>query len=89
VLPISLALFSKISPKQITSTVIGLYYFAFLIANAMVGYVGGLYSSLPTTTFWLIHVASAAFGLVAFIVFKMVIGHRMQSTPEDQAAALS
>lgn len=89
VLPISLALFSKISPKQITATVIGLYYFAFLIANAVVGYVGGLYSSLPTTTFWLIHVASAAFGLVAFIVFKMVIGHRMQSTPEDQAAALS
>ena len=89
VLPISLALFSKISPKQITSTVIGLYYFAFLIANAVVGYVGGLYSSLPTTTFWLIHVASAAFGLIAFIVFKIVIGHRMQSTAEDQAAVLS
>ncbi|HEX3423270.1 MAG TPA: peptide MFS transporter [Sphingomicrobium sp.] len=88
VLPISLALFSKISPKQITSTVIGLYYFSFLIANAVVGYVGGLYSSLPTTTFWLIHVASAAFGLIAFIIFKIVIGHRMQSTPEDQAALL-
>ena len=88
VLPISLALFSKISPKQITSTVIGLYYFSFFIANALVGYVGGLYSSLPTTTFWLIHVASAAFGLVAFVIFKMVIGHRMQSTPEDQAKAL-
>ena len=89
VLPISLALFSKISPKQITATVIGLYYFSFLIANAVVGYVGGLYSSLPTTTFWLIHVGSAAFGLIAFILFKMVIGHRMQSTPDDQAAALS
>jgi POT family proton-dependent oligopeptide transporter len=89
ILPISLALFSKISPKQLTSTVIGLYYFSFLIANAVVGYVGGLYSSLPTTTFWLIHVASAAFGLVAFIIFKVVIGHRMQSTPRDQAAALS
>ena len=89
VLPISLALFSKISPKQITATVIGLYYFAFLIANAVVGYVGGLYSSLPTTTFWLIHVGSAVFGLVAFAVFKMVIGHRMQGNAEDQAAALS
>jgi POT family proton-dependent oligopeptide transporter len=88
VLPISLALFSKISPKQITSTVIGLYYFSFFIANALVGYVGGLYSSLPTTTFWLIHVASAAFGLVAFIIFKMVIGHRMTSTTADQAKAL-
>jgi POT family proton-dependent oligopeptide transporter len=88
VLPISLALFSKISPKQITSTVIGLYYLSFFIANAVVGYVGGLYSSLPTTTFWLIHVASAAFGLVAFVIFKIVLGKRMQSTPADQAKAL-
>jgi POT family proton-dependent oligopeptide transporter len=89
VLPVSLALFSKISPKQITATVIGLYYLAFFIANAMVGYVGGLYSSLPTTTFWLIHAGSAAFGLVAFVIFKVVIGRRMQGTPADQAAALS
>jgi POT family proton-dependent oligopeptide transporter len=88
VLPISLALFSKISPKQITATVIGLYYLAFFIANAVVGYVGGLYSSLATTTFWLIHVASAAFGLVAFVIFKMALGKRMQSTPEDQVKAL-
>jgi POT family proton-dependent oligopeptide transporter len=89
VLPISLALFSKIAPRQITATVIGLYYLAFFIANAMVGWVGGLYSSLPTTTFWLIHVASAAFGLIAFVIFKIVIGRRMQGTPQDQAAALS
>jgi POT family proton-dependent oligopeptide transporter len=89
VLPVSLALFSKISPKQITATVIGLYYLSFFVANAVVGYVGGLYSSLPTTTFWLIHVASAAFGLVAFVVFKLAIGKRMQGTAKDQAAALS
>ncbi len=89
VLPISLALFSKIAPRQITATVIGLYYLAFFIANAVVGYVGGLYSSLPTTTFWLIHVASAVVGLAAFVVFKFALGHRMQGTPQDQAAALS
>ena len=89
VLPISLALFSKISPKQITATVIGLYYLSFFIANAVVGYVGGLYSSLPTTTFWLIHAASAGFGLIAFIIFKVVIGHRMTTGPKEQAAALS
>jgi POT family proton-dependent oligopeptide transporter len=89
VLPISLALFSKIAPRQIGGTVIGLYYLAFFAANKAVGYVGGLYSSLPTTTFWLIHVASAAFGLVAFIVFKLVIGKRMTSGPAEQAAALS
>jgi len=88
ILPISLALFSKIAPRQINATVIGLYYLAFFVANAIVGWVGGLYSSLPTTTFWLLHVASAAFGLVAFTVFKLVLGKRMNSTVEDQAAAL-
>jgi POT family proton-dependent oligopeptide transporter len=90
VLPISLALFSKISPKQITATVIGLYYLSFFIANAVVGYVGGLYSSLPTTTFWLIHVASAAFGLVAFAIFKIVLGKHLGGTSaREQAKALS
>jgi POT family proton-dependent oligopeptide transporter len=88
ILPIALALFSKIAPKQINATVIGLYYLAFFLANAVVGWVGGLYSSLPTTTFWLIHVASAVFGLVAFAVFKLVLGHRMTTGVEEQAEAL-
>ncbi|HUP67261.1 MAG TPA: oligopeptide:H+ symporter [Sphingomicrobium sp.] len=90
ILPVSLALFTKIAPKQITATVIGLYYLAFFAANKAVGYVGGLYSSLPTTTFWLIHIASAAFGLVAFAVFRMVLGKRMAGTGvREQAEALS
>jgi POT family proton-dependent oligopeptide transporter len=90
ILPIALALFSKIAPRQINATVIGLYYLAFFLANGVVGYVGGLYSSLPTTTFWLIHVASAAFGLVAFFVFKLVLGKRMSGTGvREQAKALA
>ena len=55
----------------------------------VVGYVGGLYSSMPTTSFWLLHVASAVFGLVAFAVFKAVVGRRMDAGPQEQAAALS
>ncbi len=88
VLPVSLALFSKMAPRAIGATVIGLYYLSFFVANKVVGYVGGLYSSLPTTTFWLIHVASAVFGLVAFAVFKVAIGQRMTDSAEDQAKAL-
>jgi POT family proton-dependent oligopeptide transporter len=88
ILPISLALFSKIAPRQINATVIGLYYLAFFIANAVVGWVGGLYSSLPTTTFWLNHVASAAVGLVAFAVIKLVLGKRMEGSAQEQAAVL-
>ncbi len=76
------------APRPIGATVIGLYYLAFFIANKVVGYVGGLYSSLPTTTFWLIHVASAVIGLIAFWAFKIVVGQRMVSAVEDQAKAL-
>ena len=87
ILPVSLALFTKVAPKQITATVIGLYYLAFFAANAIVGYVGGLYSSLPTTTFWLLHVASAVVGLVAFILFKWLIAGRMDRGQEADAEA--
>ncbi|HTU10813.1 MAG TPA: peptide MFS transporter [Allosphingosinicella sp.] len=83
VLPISLALFSKIAPKAITATVIGLYYLAFFAANKIVGYIGGLYSSLPTTTFWLIHVGSAVIGLVAFVMFKAFMGKRLAPPPQE------
>src|SRR4029078_8270110 len=38
ILPVSLALFSKIAPRQINATVIGLYYLSFFAANAIVGY---------------------------------------------------
>jgi POT family proton-dependent oligopeptide transporter len=88
VLPVSLALFSKMAPKANSGTVIGLYYLAFFAANKVVGQVGQLYSSLPTTTFWLIHVASAVVGLIAFALFKLVLGKRMTSSAEDQARAL-
>jgi POT family proton-dependent oligopeptide transporter len=89
ILPISLALFTKIAPRQITATVIGLYYLSFFAANKVVGYVGGLYSTLPTTTFWLLHVASAGVGLVAFAIFMVALGKRMQNSAADQARALS
>jgi POT family proton-dependent oligopeptide transporter len=77
ILPVSLALFSKIAPRAINATVIGLYYLAFFLANKIVGYIGGLYSTLPTTTFWLIHVGTAAVGLVAFVLFKVLVNDRM------------
>lgn len=79
ILPVSLALFSKVAPRALNATVIGLYYLAFFAANKIVGTIGGWYSTMPTTTFWLLHVACAATGLVAFVVFKLVVGKRLAS----------
>jgi len=87
ILPVSLALFSKIAPKKLNATVIGLYYLAFFAANKIVGQVGQLYSSMDTPTFWLIHIASAVVGLFAFILFKIFMSKRMELPSETPAAA--
>lgn len=87
ILPVSLALFSKIAPRQINATVIGLYYLAFFGANKIVGQIGQLYSTLDTPTFWLLHVATAGVGLVAFVLFKMFMSKRMAEPHEAAAAA--
>jgi proton-dependent oligopeptide transporter, POT family len=87
ILPVSLALFSKIAPRQINATVIGLYYLAFFSANKIVGQVGQLYSTMDTPTFWLLHVASAGVGLAAFTLFKLLMSRRMAEHHEAAAAA--
>jgi POT family proton-dependent oligopeptide transporter len=85
IMPVSLALFSRLAPKAIAATVLGIYYLAFFAANKIVGIVGGWYSSMPTTTFWLLHIGAAGVGLVAFTLFKLLLAPRLLS--EEAALA--
>ena len=79
-LPVSLALFAKLAPKAINATVIGLYYLAFFAGNSMVGWVGGLYESWPTTSFWLLHAGFAASAGAVFVLFKLFLARRLVQT---------
>ena len=73
ILPVSLALVSKIAPRRMVATSVGIYYLAFFLANKIVGEVGGWYSTMPIGQFWLVHVAGAVIGLAAFVVFKLFL----------------
>jgi POT family proton-dependent oligopeptide transporter len=77
ILPVSLALFSKVAPKAVNATVIGLYYLAFFSANSLVGWIGGYLTKMPVTQFWLLHAAMAGGAGLAFLAFKLVLGKRM------------
>jgi POT family proton-dependent oligopeptide transporter len=81
ILPVSLALFTRLAPRQINATVIGIYYLAFFLANRIVGEVGGWYSTMDTVQFWLLHVGTAAVGLVAFALFKLFLAKRLMGEP--------
>ncbi|MGA9581031.1 MAG: peptide MFS transporter [Allosphingosinicella sp.] len=83
-LPVSLALFAKLAPKAINATVIGLYYLAFFAGNSLVGWVGGFYSTMPTTQFWLLHAGFAAASGAVFVLFKLLAGrHFADAEPGD------
>jgi len=84
-LPISLALFAKYAPKAVNATMIGLYYLAFFAANSLVGWVGGFFQTMPTTTFWLMHVGFAAGSGLCFVLFKFFVGHylELERTPSS------
>ena len=77
ILPVSLAFFTKLAPKAINATIVGIYYLSFFGANKIVGEVGTWYETMATPTFWLFHVGTAVVGLIAFVIFKLFLAKRL------------
>ncbi|MDE2464894.1 MAG: peptide MFS transporter [Alphaproteobacteria bacterium] len=57
VLPTGLALYSRAAPKGLSGTMIAVYYLHLFVGNMLVGYIGGLLSTMPAVNFWLLHAA--------------------------------
>jgi proton-dependent oligopeptide transporter, POT family len=78
-LPVSLALFAKVAPRAVNATVIGFYYLAFFAGNAIVGWIGSFYETMPPTRFWLLHAGLAAAAGGAFVLFRLVMGRHLKA----------
>jgi len=89
ILPVALALFTRLAPTKLTATIVGIHYLSFFLANQIVGRVGAWYSTMDTVSFWLVHVASAVAGLVAFWLFKMLLAKRLMGDGKAEDAALA
>ena len=75
-LPVSLALFARMAPPALNATVIGLYYLAFFAGNALVGWIGGFFSTMEPTAFWLLHAALAGDAGLGFLLFRLTVWNR-------------
>lgn len=75
VLPVGLALYSRAAPKGLSGTMIAVYYLHLFAGNMLIGYVGGLLSTMPATDFWLLHAGLMAVGAGLLIAVRMVFGH--------------
>ncbi len=87
ILPVSLALFAKLAPPTINSTILGVYYLAFFAANTLVGWVGGLYEKLPTTRFWLLHAGFAVASGAVFLLFKVFLSRHLFQESDEKVRA--
>lgn len=72
ILPVSLALFARVAPPALNATVIGLYYLAFAAGNWLVGQVGGLFSTMDPSRFWLLHAGFAVAAGAGFLLFRLL-----------------
>ena len=72
VFPVSLALYSRVAPRAVAGTVIGIYYLFLALANILVGIVGGWLDIMPPGQFWGIHVAAILGAAAIFFVVKFV-----------------
>ena len=74
ILPVGLALYSRVAPKQIVGLVIGIYYLHLSIGNTYVGRLAGLMETIPNSEFWGIHAALVAAGGALLLLVRMLFG---------------
>ena len=74
VFPVSLALYSRAAPRALAGTVIGIYYLFLMLANYLVGAVGGWLDVMPPARFWGIHVAAILGAGLVFMVVRIAFG---------------
>lgn len=78
ILPVALALFVRLAPRQLSATVVGMFSMSFFVANALVGWIGGLFDTMPATQFWLLHAALAGGAGLIFVILKVALRDRLK-----------
>ena len=87
ILPIGLALYSRVAPKQIVGLVIGIYYLHLFIGNTFVGWLAGFMDIMPNRDFWALHAVLVAVAGVLLVGVRAMFGHLL--SPEAMQAEAS
>jgi len=90
VLPVGLALYTRASPRQITGTMIGIYYLHLFAGNVLTGWLAGQLEMMLATNFWLLHAGLMAAAAAVLFLVKSVAGRSLspgvELAPASQAA---
>jgi POT family proton-dependent oligopeptide transporter len=73
VLPVLLALATRLAPDAWQATVAGCYFFALFLGGLLAGLIGSRFESMATTAFWWLHAGLALVAMFGFIGFRMTL----------------
>lgn len=83
VLPVGLALYSRVSPRGLAGLVIGMYYLHLFLGNTFVGWLAGFLETMPGREFWGLHALLVASAGVLLLLFRFLFGRLL--APESTA----
>jgi POT family proton-dependent oligopeptide transporter len=86
ILPIGLALYSRVAPRQIVGLAIGIYYLHLFLGNSFVGWLAGFMDIMPNRDFWALHAALVIAAGVLLLVVRAVFGRFLAPERIDAAA---
>jgi POT family proton-dependent oligopeptide transporter len=72
--PVAAAFYSRASPASLTATLMGINAFAVSLGSMISGRIGGLYETLPASTFWALHAAIVGAGGLIFLALGWRLG---------------
>jgi POT family proton-dependent oligopeptide transporter len=65
--PIAIALFSRLAPRRVNATMVGIYYLSIFFGSVISGRLGGLYERISPFAFWSLHAGLVGFGGVVLL----------------------
>jgi POT family proton-dependent oligopeptide transporter len=94
ILPVGLALYSRVAPKRLEGLVIGVYYLHLFIGNTFVGWLGGFLDTMPGPEFWGLHAGLVALAGILLFGCRFAFGRLLSPDAVEQdhaarAAAMS
>ena len=87
ILPVGLALYSRVAPRSITGLVIGIYYLHLFIGNFFVGWLAGFMEVWPNAYFWGMNAVLVGAAAVLMLVVRTSFGSILapDAVPQDAA----
>jgi POT family proton-dependent oligopeptide transporter len=79
VLPVGLALYSRVAPRRLEGLMLGMYYLHLFMGNTFVGWLAGFLETMPGPAFWGLHAALVASAGVLLFASRFFFGKLLQA----------